>query len=218
VGKIQNKRYLQNSLGLLENDNAPLFFWPSRLDNNQKGCQLLAEILYRIVDTYWDEQLQIISVANGAFKEIFRDIVRHHGLEKRVAICDFDERISRLAYAGSDFILMPSLFEPCGLPQMIAPIYGSLPVARDTGGIHDTVVHLDVSGESGNGFLFEHYDSQGLFWAIGEAMRFHALPIQERQAHISRIMKEAREVFNHDVTARKYMDLYERMLMRPLIN
>jgi len=218
VGKIQNKRYLQKSLGLAQNDNAPLFFWPSRLDNSQKGCQLMAEILYQTVDTYWDRQLEIVFVANGAFKQILRDIVAFHGIEERVAVCDFDERLSRMAYAGSDFILMPSLFEPCGLPQMIAPIYGSLPVARDSGGIHDTVTHLNMEADTGNGFLFEHYDSAGLFWAIGQAMEFYARPVSLRQAHITRIMHHAQKTFNHDVTASKYIDLYERMLERPLIN
>lgn len=101
---------------------------------------------------------------------------------------------------------------------MIAPIYGSLPVARDTGGIHDTITHLDPDADTGNGFLFETYDSNGLFWAIQQAMQFYALPVSQRQAHISRIMKNARETFNHDVTAREYIDLYERMLERPLIN
>jgi starch synthase/alpha-amylase len=217
VGKIQNKRYLQKALGLDQNDNAPLFFWPSRLDNTQKGCQLLAEILYQTIDAYWDRELEIIFVANGDFKEIFRGIVEFHGIESRVAVCDFDERLSRLAYAGADFILMPSLFEPCGLPQMIAPIYGSLPVARDTGGISDTVAHLNPDTDTGNGFLFEHYDSNGLFWAIGEAMTFYALPVSRRQAQVKRVMEHAAGTFNHDVTARQYMQLYERMLERPLI-
>ncbi|MFP4225746.1 MAG: glycogen synthase [Desulfobacterales bacterium] len=218
VGKIQNKRYLQKSLGLVEKDNAPLFFWPSRLDNSQKGCQLMAEILYKTIDTYWDQHLEIVFVANGGFKQVFRDIVAFHGIEERVAVCDFDERLSRMAYAGSDFILMPSLFEPCGLPQMIAPIYGSLPVARDTGGIHDTITHLDPDADTGNGFLFESYDSNGLFWAIQQAMMFYALPIEKREAHIKRVMQTARETFNYDVTARQYIELYERMLERPLIN
>ncbi len=218
AGKIRNKRYLQSALGLVENDSAPLFFWPSRLDNSQKGCQLMAEILYKTVDAYWDRDLEIVFVANGAFKQIFRDIVAFHDIAERVAVCDFDERLSRLAYAGSDFILMPSLFEPCGLPQMIAPIYGSLPVARDSGGIHDTVTHLNTAANTGNGFLFEHYDSAGLFWAIGQAMEFHALPVDRRQDQITRIMHHAMETFNHDVTASKYIALYERMLERPLIN
>ncbi len=82
-------------------------------------------------------------------------------MENRVAICDFDEKLEHLGYAASDFILMPSRFEPCGLPQMIAPIYGSLPVAHKTGGIKDTILHMDAQNNKGNGFLFEFYDSRG---------------------------------------------------------
>jgi starch synthase/alpha-amylase len=75
--------------------------------------------------------------------------VQFHNLNRRVAICDFDERLARLAYGASDFVMMPSRFEPCGLPQMIGRIYGSLPVAHDTGGIHDTITHMDVDSNAG---------------------------------------------------------------------
>ena len=105
------------------------------------------------LNRYWDQHLQIVFVADGESKNIFREISWHHHLPDRVAICDFDETLSRLAYGASDFVLMPSLFEPCGLPQMIGPIYGSLPVAHDTGGIHDTVVHMNVDRGTGNGFF-----------------------------------------------------------------
>jgi starch synthase len=166
----------KKNLGLIEDKNAPIFFWPSRLDSIQKGCQLLAEILYRVIASYWDRNLQIVFVANGDYQRIFRDIVIFHGLQNRVAVCDFDEELEHQGYAAADFILMPSRFEPCGLPQMIAPIYGTLPVAHDTGGIHDTIAPLDVENKSGNGFLFKTYDSGGLMWAIDQAMGFYELP------------------------------------------
>ena len=166
VGKLHNKRFLQKKLGLIEDDQAPLFFWPSRVDTIQKGCPLMAEILYHTIHSFWEQHLQIVFVANGGFRQHFVDIAAYHGFQDRIAVCEFDENLSRIAFAASDFILMPSLFEPCGLPQMIAPIYGSLPVARDTGGIHDTVTHLDADKNTGNGFLFETYDSGGLYWAI----------------------------------------------------
>jgi starch synthase/alpha-amylase len=217
-GKLHNKRYLQKKLGLIEDDLAPVFFWPSRLDPIQKGCQLLAEILYHVVNMYWQDNLEIVFVANGEFKQHFRNIVSFHGLEQRVAVCDFDESLSRIAFAASDFILMPSLFEPCGLPQMIGPIYGSLPVARDTGGIHDTVMHLDIQNGTGNGFLFETYDSGGLLWAIQQALNFWKLPENQRKKHVQRIMHHAVTNFNHDVNARHYIELYEKMLDRPLVH
>ncbi len=217
-GKSENKRALQRALGLIENEHAPLLFWPSRMDVIQKGCQLLAHILYDVVSRYWDQQLQVVFVADGEFKKYFREINWRHNLLERVALCDFDENLSHLAYGASDFVLMPSLFEPCGLPQMIGPIYGSLPVAHDTGGIHDTVVHLNVDREEGNGFLFETFDPSGLSWAIDEAMRFFNLPSLVKAKEITRIMCESKAAFNHSVTARRYMDLYEKMLERPLIN
>ena len=217
AAKQQNKRFLQASLGLIEDENAPLFFWPSRLDPIQKGCHLLADILFDVISEFWEKHLQIIFVADGEYHKHFRDIARFHGFENRIAVCHFDEHLEHMAYGASDFILMPSRFEPCGLPQMIAPIYGSLPVAHDTGGIHDTVVHMNASENTGNGFLFETYDAGGLFWAIREAMGFYTLAPDIRERQIRRVMKDAAATFNYDVTAKQYIDLYENMLDRPLI-
>jgi len=218
TAKRENKRFLQKTLGLIQDDRAPLFFWPSRLDTIQKGCQLLADILYHVVSSYWEQNLEIVFVANGEFQGYFKEIVGFHNLQNRVAVCNFDENLARLAYGASDFILMPSRFEPCGLPQMIGPIYGSLPVAHDTGGIHDTITHLDTERNTGNGFLFETHDSGGLFWAIQQAMIFYGLPQAQKKRQIKRIMTQSAAAFNHAVTARHYIELYEKMLMRPLIN
>ncbi len=216
-GKRENKLHLQERLGLLPDADAPLFFWPSRLDPVQKGCQLLAEILYGMVSNWWDRRLQVVFVANGPYQQVFHQIVRHHDFYERVAVCDFDEELSHQAYAASDFILMPSLFEPCGLPQMVSQLYGSLPVVNDTGGLHDTVDHLDTARDTGNGFAFRVYNSTGLWWAVEEAMRFHALPAPERARHVARIMHTAATTFTHANTASRYIHLYERMLERPLI-
>jgi starch synthase/alpha-amylase len=215
--KRANKLHLQKKLGLTVDEKAPIFYWPSRLDPVQKGCELLAHIFYEVISTYWDDNLQVVFVANGEYQPIFRDIVRFHDLHKRVAVCDFSEDLEHLSYGAADFVLMPSRFEPCGLPQMIAPIYGALTVAHDTGGLHNTVEPLDMDGHSGNGFIFEHYDANGLFWGIGEAMRFYRQPSELRAIEIARIMRQSAERFTHDVTARQYIELYERMLDRPLV-
>ena len=217
-GKQKNKLAFQKALGLIQDKEAPLFFWPSRLDPYQKGCQLLAEIFYRVISQYWDQNLEIVFVANGEYQGVFKEIVMFHGLHKRVAVCDFSEHLEHFAYGASDFILMPSLFEPCGLPQMIAPIYGSLPVAHDTGGIHDTITHMDVDQDSGNGFLFKTYDAVGLLWAIEQAMNFfNSDPVIKAQ-QLKRVMQQSAETFTHAANARLYIKLYEKMLQRPLIN
>jgi ADP-glucose type glycogen/starch synthase len=215
-GKEINKSSFQKRTGLKVDPQAPLFFWPSRLDPVQKGCQLVTEILYNLTSAYADQGIQIAIVANGDYQQHFRNIVRLHNLHEQVTVCDFDEPLSHLGYAAADFMLMPSRFEPCGLPQMVSPMYGTLSVVHDTGGIHDTVKTLDIEHNSGNGFLFEHYDTSGLWWAIEQAMKFYRQPAAVKEVQIARIMREAKAEFNHDVTARHYIDIYESMLQRPL--
>lgn len=214
--KKKNKLALQKKLDLIVDEEAPILFWPSRLDPVQKGCDLLAHILYNVVSDYYNKNLQIVFVANGNYQPIFRDIVRFHNFYDRVSVVDFEEELSHLAYAASDFVLMPSKFEPCGLPQMIGSIFGTLPIAFDTGGLHDTIEHLDTDQNKGNGFLFNVFDGNGLEWAIREAMDFYDLPDNQKENHLSRIMLESKEKFNHSETAKKYIQLYEKMLNRPL--
>ena len=137
-----------------------------------------------------------------------------HGIANRVAVTDFSEDLSHQAYAGSDFIFMPSLFEPCGLPQMVSPKYGTLTIAHDTGGLHDTVDPLNTDAQTGNGFLFNNFDAGGLRWACDEAMKFYHLPAKIRESNLARIMTESKERFNHTTTASDYIKLYEKMLQR----
>jgi starch synthase/alpha-amylase len=177
----------------------------------------LAEIFYAMISEFWEEGLQVVFVANGDYQPVFRDIVNRHGFHRRVAVCDFSEELEHQAYGAADFVLMPSLFEPCGLPQMIGCVYGALPVVHDTGGLHDTVKHLVPDRDEGNGFVFETYDSPGLLWAVREAIRFFRLRTPVRKQQIARIMHWAAKTFNHDVNARQYIELYEKMLQRPLI-
>lgn len=214
--KAVNKVALQEKLGLATDPDAPMLFWPSRLDPVQKGCQLLADILYRVVSTYWADRLQAVFVADGAYQQVFRDITRFHGFEERVAVHPYDAAMEHLGYGAADFVLMPSRFEPCGLPQMIGAIYGALPIVHAVGGLRDTVHHFDREKNTGNGFRFETYDADGLFWAIQQAMAFYRLPIHEKAAHIRRIMIDSTAAFHHKVTARHYMDRYRQILGQPV--
>ena len=215
--KRENKIAFQQELGLDVNADAPLFFWPSRLDPVQKGPQLVTDILVKTVSDYWDKGLQLAVVANGPHEVFFKDIIRDYNLGNRVAIVDFNERLSRLGYAASDFMLMPSLFEPCGLPQMTAPLYGSLPVVHGTGGLYDTVHPMDVLNATGNGFRFDNYDSNALRWGIDSAMEFFALPYEVKEPQIRRVIKESAKEFSHEEVARRYIEIYEQMLARPLV-
>ena len=217
AAKRRLKTIFQQQLGLQVNPDAPLFFWPSRLDPAQKGCQLLAEILYNTIDRYRHKNLQIAIVANGAYYEVFERIRHMHNINSHLAVAPFDNDLSQLGYAASDFMLMPSMFEPCGLPQMIAPKYGCLPVVHNTGGLHDTVEMLNIQQHRGNGFIFNDYDSHALSWAIDCAMDFYNRPSGVRAKEITRIMDESARRFNHDITAQTYIRMYEEMLQCPLV-
>ena len=214
-GKRKNKLALQHALGLREDADAALFFWPSRLDPVQKGPQLLTDITYRFLEKHPNAQLAII--ANGPYQQPFWDIQSFHGISDRLAVRNFDGRLSQLGFAASDFTLMPSLFEPCGLPQMQAPIYGSLAIAHNTGGLHDTVFPLDWGASQGNGFVFDTYDSGGLMWAMDRAMEFFNCRADIKEREITRIMRESLQRFNHEECAKEYIKLYEKMLQRPLV-
>ena len=215
--KRRNKLALQHALGLEENPDVPLFFWPSRLDPVQKGPQLLTDITYRFLSKYAAEGAQLAVIANGPYQQPFWDIREFHQIHRQLAVHNFDARLSALGFAASDFTLMPSLFEPCGLPQMQAPIYGSLAVVHNTGGLHDTVEPLDWNGSTGNGFVFDTYDANGLFWAMDQAMAFYRQPVEVRDREITRIMRESLARFNHEACAKEYIKLYEKMLDRPLV-
>ena len=215
-GKRANKEEFQARMDLHPNLDAPLLFWPSRLDPMQKGCELLSDILYQLISDYEHIGLQVAMVANGEHQVHFHKVVGMHHLEGRVSLADFDEELSRLGHAAADFMLMPSRFEPCGLPQMVSALYGGLPIVHATGGLRDTIAPLDVEGNSGNGFAFEVYDTAGFRWAIDQAIHFYARPAEERAVQIARVMEDAKERFNHEATARSYFDIYERMLKRPL--
>ncbi|MEM0897031.1 MAG: glycogen/starch synthase [Verrucomicrobiota bacterium] len=213
-GKRTNKIELQRRLGLHEDADAPFFYWPSRLDPVQKGCQLLTDILHDLTVDY--PRMQIAIIANGVFKQHFLDIVYTDELHGRVAVHDFREGLSHRAYAAADFIFMPSSFEPCGLPQMVAPKYGALTLAHDTGGLHDTVEALNIDANTGNGILFNIFDSTALRWSIDEAMRFLELNEDHRSWILTRVMREARERFSHETTAMDYIRRYEEILGRPV--
>lgn len=211
TAKPQLKVELQKLLLLREDPNVPVLFWPSRLDPIQKGCQLLAEILYELTQDYAHLGLQIVMIADGPYQQTFQGMVKYHGLEDRVAVHSFSESLSHLGYGGSDFVLMPSSFEPCGLPQMIGARYGALPIAHATGGLKDTVKHLDIHANVGNGFLFDHFTPQGLRWAIDQALDFYQLPAESKDPQIARIMVESKEEFSDKRVVEDYLAIYDRL-------
>ncbi len=216
TGKQQNKTAFQQHLHLEVDPEAPLFFWPHRL-YHQKGPHLLEEIALALTEKYWDDGLQIAIVGNGdphrerAFGSI------SCGSRGRIAYQHFDPTLSELGKASADFILMPSLYEPCGLPQMEGMRYGTLPIVRATGGLKDTVQHLDVQNNLGNGFVFSDFIPSALWWACSEAMDFYRLSADVKIPIIQRVMRQSREDFSIEKTTLQYVRVYERLLDEKLL-
>ncbi len=207
-GKRLNKERFQKEMGLRLDPDAPLFFWPSRL-YAQKGPELLAAIASGCVRRYG---LQIALVANGdrAVEAVFRKLALTS--DGAIAHRPFREDLGMRGLAGSDFVLMPSRYEPCGLPQMVGPRFGTLAVARLTGGLRDTVTALDTRAQTGNGFVFEPHTAAALDAAIAEAVRFHREPLAVRRATLQRVMKESFEQFSLANTAKAYIEVYEKLI------
>jgi ADP-glucose type glycogen/starch synthase len=208
AGKARNKEALQLKAGLRVDPAAPLFFWPNRL-YAQKGPELLAAAAPAIIR---QSTAQLLVVANGepGWVDTFRRLARDH--PGSIVYRPFEERLAELARAGSDFVLMPSRYEPCGLPQLEGPRFGTLPVVRATGGLRDTVEDLDADAARGNGFVFEAMRPEALLDAMRRAVTFRGSPDDVRQAQLQRVMRQSFARFSLENTAREYIRLYERLL------
>jgi starch synthase len=196
-GKAECKRALQRELGLPESADRPLLGVVSRLVE-QKGLDLLDLVVPWIV-SQTEAQLVLLGSGQPRFEDAFR---RHaHNFADRVAVrTGFSTALAQRIYAGSDAFLMPSRFEPCGLGQMIALRYGSVPIVRATGGLNDTV----REGLEGNGFRFHPYEARHFAEAIGRAM--HAYRDQKSWAILrARGMREDNS-WTH--AAAQYVSLY----------
>jgi len=193
-GKQLNKLHFQDQMKLQAEPKAPLFFWPHRLASPQKGVELMLAAIPFIMTASPTAQFAVVA----------------NGFPGRVAYHSFSRELSQLGKAGADFILSPSLYEPCGIPQVEGPRYGALPIVRKTGGLADTVEPLTET--TGNGFVFREYQVAGLVRAIREALAFYERPLRTRARIVRRIMIESFMRFNIGRTVDRYVDLYEEIL------
>ena len=192
-------------MGLEVRPDVPIFAMVTRM-TEQKGFELIQCMLD---DFMLSEDVQFMLVGSG--DERFENFMRAAEGRYRGRLCaylGYNEEAAHLTYAGSDFFLMPSRFEPCGLGQMIAMRYGSIPVVRATGGLKDTVKAYDPFTGTGNGFLFEDFDA----WQMRDAIR-QAISAYRNRALMARLIGNAmREDFGFEHTAKAYLRLYLRML------
>jgi len=222
AARKENLMEFQKRTGLILNPDAILLYWPSRLDETQKGCELLEDIALKFVIENGDVQIAV--VGNGVegdrkHEEIMGRIAYASG--GKITYQRFSEPLSMLGYAAASDVFGASLYEPCGQIDQIGNLFGTTATNRDTGGYHDKIKELQLrcdgaTCDTGNGFLFCNYDPGGLWYGLMRSVQFHRKPPEQREEQIKRIMREARERYSLDTMVDQYVKVYERLNGRPL--
>lgn len=205
-GKAKCKAALQKEVGLPEAPDVPLMVMVTRLAGH-KGLDLLCYIARRLM---WEENAQLLILGTGEpqYENFFRDLAKQ--LPEQVsAQITFNLGLADRIYAGGDIYLMPSKSEPCGLSQMNAMRYGTVPVVHATGGLKDTVPPCDADGKGGLGFTFQSYNADDFFASIQRALHLYNT---DRDAWRALQKKEMETDFSWDVPAARYMELFRNML------
>jgi starch synthase len=203
AGKAACRRELLKNTFFDPSYEGPLVVSVSRLVE-QKGFDIVLPALKQL------DSLGAKFIFLGSGQRWIEDALRDAASLNKDSICFFpgyNEPLAHLLYAGGDIYLMPSLFEPCGLSQMIAMRYGTVPVVREVGGLLDTVTDVDSDG-GGNGFTFLTYDTQGMLWSLRRAIERHS----NAKAWNKILLRGMEEDFSWDRPAALYKDLYMSVL------
>lgn len=200
-GKLENKLALQERLGLPVNENVPVFGIISRLVD-QKGINLVLQAAQELLSK--DVQLVVLGTGDYHYENIFKDLAYRYPTKVSANIM-FSDELAQQIYAGSDMFIMPSLFEPCGLGQLFAMSYGTVPIARATGGLVDTIT--EYGQENANGFLFKDYDCGGLMWAINNALDVYA----DKNEWNKLVQNAINTRFSWNDSAKKYIEIYNKI-------
>ena len=203
-GRLANKRALQARAGLPQRAEVPLAAMVTRLDW-QKGLDITGHVIHLLMNGY-SGPAQFVILGSGApeYEAMLASFANYHR-SKMAAFLTYDAALAQLIYAGSDLFFMPSRFEPCGLGQLMAMRYGSVPVVRATGGLADTV-HDTLTG-----FTFTDYSSGGFWDAVQRALYVYNTDRPSWQAIQCAGMQAD---FSWARSARGYQQLYEWALMR----
>ena len=205
--KVENKLSLQKELGLPQRAETPMIGLISRL-THQKGCDLIVSIIDRLLQK--DIQFIVLGTGDYWYEETFKNL-QYRYPDKVSANIKFDNSLAHKIYAATDMFLMPSLFEPCGLGQLIALRYGSIPIVRETGGLKDTISPYNKYTGIGNGFGFKNFNSNELMQIIE-----YALTIYDDKDAWNNIIRQAMDSDNSwEKSAMQYKLLYEDVVKRP---
>ena len=204
-GKAVCKATLQERMGLEIRNDVPIFAMVTRM-TEQKGFDLVQCVLDDLMQT---EDIQFMLLGSG--DERFENYMRSAEGRYRGRLCayiGYSEETAHLVYAGSDFFLMPSRFEPCGLGQMIAMRYGCVPIVRETGGLRDTVTPYNRFTGEGNGFSFANFDA----WEMRDTIRLAISCYKKADVMNGLTDKAMRADFGFERSAEQYVQLYIDML------
>lgn len=208
--KTKNKLHLQEQLGLAVQADIPMIAIISRLVE-PKGMDLVASIIgdmfkYMSIGDY-GAQLVILGTGEGNYENFFKYMAwEHQG--KISANIKFDDTLAHQIYAGADLFLMPSLYEPCGIGQLIAMRYGCLPIVRETGGLRDTVQAYNQYEGTGNGFSFANYNAQEMADTIIRAM----LLFKDKEKWNTLVKNAMSMDYSWQQSAKQYQEIYNKIL------
>ena len=199
--KKANKRALQQELGLEVDDGKFVIGLISRL-TDQKGLDLVNEILPSLIDG----NTQVVVLGTGDVR--YEDSFRWFESDFKGSVCScimYDEGRAHRIYAGADALLVPSLFEPCGLTQLIAMRYGTVPIVRETGGLKDTVEPYNQFTNEGNGFTFDRYEAGLLYDAVNRAKTLY---FTDRWRWDEMVQRDMAKDVSWESSAEQYRTLY----------
>ena len=204
AGKAECKRKLQEELGLEVRNDRPLMVMVTRL-TRQKGLDLVMYSLDRILSN--GIQVAVLGTGDRDYEDGLRYFASKYPGTMNASI-QFDSELSQRMYAGADLFLMPSKFEPCGLSQIIAMRYGTLPIVRETGGLKDTVVPYNRFTGEGTGFSFAHFNGEEMGDTVFRAARL----FWDDRDEWNKLVKQAmQQDFSWKRSARTYMELYHSL-------
>jgi len=203
--RAANKTALQQQARLPVRSDVPLVGMVSRLDY-VKGMDLMEPTLTWLL-TEHDAQFVVLGTGDPLYHEMF-EVIQHRYPDRARAFLKFDAGLARRIYASADMFLMPSLVEPCGLGQMIAMRYGSVPIVRRTGGLADTVTDYDAESGHGTGFVFVESTPEACQEALQRALEVY----EDRETWRALQMRGMESDFSWTASAREYVDLYRKAL------
>jgi starch synthase len=204
-GKAENKRQLQAELGLPQDPDKMLIGIISRL-TDQKGLNLLGHVFERFLDE--NTQFVVIGTGDPGYENMFRYFAGRYPDRVSANIC-YNDALAHKLYAGADMMLVPSRFEPCGLTQLIALRYGTVPLVRETGGLKDTVQPYNEFELTGTGFTFGRYNPEDFLYTVNYAKSVFFNYRSNWDAMVRRGMEQD---FSWGSSALQYQGMYEWLL------